>query len=82
VVATRSGGTPEIVADGVEGLLVPPRDPAALAAAVGRLLDDPALRAALGAAGAARAARDFGVAAHVERIARVYDGARGRAGAP
>jgi glycosyltransferase involved in cell wall biosynthesis len=45
VVATRVGGIPEIIEDGVSGLLVPPRDPAALAAALIRLLEDPELAA-------------------------------------
>ncbi|MGH9434257.1 MAG: glycosyltransferase [Terriglobia bacterium] len=45
VVATRVGGTPEIIEDEVSGLLVPPRDPAALAAAIIRLLEDPELAA-------------------------------------
>jgi glycosyltransferase involved in cell wall biosynthesis len=47
VVATRTGGVPDIVEDGVTGLLVPPRDPQALAAAIGRLLDDENLRQGL-----------------------------------
>jgi glycosyltransferase involved in cell wall biosynthesis len=49
IVATAVEGTREIVTDGETGLLVPPADPAALAAAVNRLLDDPALAARLGA---------------------------------
>lgn len=56
VVASRAGGVPEAVEDGVTGILVPPGDPAATAAAVRRLLGDPALAAAMGAAGRARAA--------------------------
>jgi glycosyltransferase involved in cell wall biosynthesis len=48
VVATATGGIPEVVADGESGLLVPPDDPPALAAAIARLLDDAALRARLG----------------------------------
>ena len=47
VVATRTGGVPDIVEDGVTGLLVPPRDPVALAAAIGRMLDDESLRQSL-----------------------------------
>jgi glycosyltransferase involved in cell wall biosynthesis len=51
VVATRVGGLPEAVEDGVTGILVPPRDVEALAAAIVRLLRDPALAAKMGAAG-------------------------------
>jgi len=55
VVATTGGALPEVVGtDGVTGLLVPPDDPGALAAAIGRLLDDDGLRLRLGAAGRER----------------------------
>ena len=54
VVATRAGGIPEAVADGVTGRVVPARDPNALAAALADLLGDGARRAAWGAAGRAR----------------------------
>lgn len=57
VVATAVGGVPEVVADGETGLLVPPRDPPALAKAIERLTTDPELRAAMGAAGRRAAAR-------------------------
>lgn len=60
VVATRVGGLPEVVEDGVTGLLVPPDDAAAMAEALLKLLRDPALAARLGEAGRARAARLFG----------------------
>jgi glycosyltransferase involved in cell wall biosynthesis len=56
IVATRVGGVPDVVEDGQEALLVEPGDPAALAAALERLLGDAALRARLGAAAARRAA--------------------------
>jgi glycosyltransferase involved in cell wall biosynthesis len=56
VVATAVGGNTDMVRDGETGLLVPPGDPAALAAAIGRLLDDELLRERLGAAGAASVA--------------------------
>jgi glycosyltransferase involved in cell wall biosynthesis len=49
VVATSVGGVPEVVHDGENGLLVPPNDAAALAAALRRVLDDPELRARLAA---------------------------------
>ena len=51
VVATRVGGVPEIVKDGETGILVPPRDPEALAHAMARLADDSGMRARLGSNG-------------------------------
>jgi starch synthase len=60
VVGSQVGGIPEVVADGETGLLVPPGDPAALAAALNALILDPALAAAMGAAGRKRAAAEFG----------------------
>jgi glycosyltransferase involved in cell wall biosynthesis len=54
VVATRTGGIPEVVSDGETGILVPPGDPTALAGALEKLGRDPSLRAALGAAGRSR----------------------------
>jgi hypothetical protein len=54
-VATTGGALPEVVGtDGETGLLVPPNDPGALAGAIARLLDDPALRTRLGEAGRER----------------------------
>jgi glycosyltransferase involved in cell wall biosynthesis len=58
VVAGAEGGPSEIITDGVTGLLSPYGDPAALAAAVSRILGDPALAARLGAA-AQKRAQDF-----------------------
>ena len=55
VVSTRMGGAAEIVTDGC-GVLTPPDDPSALAAALSAVIDDPVLRTRLGAAGPARAA--------------------------
>ena len=60
VVATTGGALPEVVGtDGETGLLVPPDDPGALAGAIARLLDDPDLRARLGAAGRERVVSRF-----------------------
>lgn len=59
VVATRVGGTPEAIDDRVHGLLVAPGDARALAAAMGAVLDDPALAEALGCAARARVTQRY-----------------------
>jgi phosphatidylinositol alpha-mannosyltransferase len=71
VVATDIPGYREVVADGVEGLLVPPRDPEALAAGLARVLTDPDLAARLGRAGRERA-RSFDWSIVVERLGELY----------
>jgi glycosyltransferase involved in cell wall biosynthesis len=72
VVATSVGGTPDLIDDGVHGLLVRRRDPGALAAAVARLLRDPELRERLGEAGRKRQAAEFDVRALVRRLEALY----------
>ena len=72
VVATRVGGTPELVRDGETGWLVPPRDPATLAAAVLTVLRDPAHGARIGACGRDLVARRFSVASVAPRWADAY----------
>jgi glycosyltransferase involved in cell wall biosynthesis len=74
VVATAVGGNLRLIEHGVHGLLVPPGDPAALAAAVGRLLDDPALAARLGAAARRRAEERYSRQAMVRRFEEFYRG--------
>jgi alpha-maltose-1-phosphate synthase len=73
VVGSRVGGIPEVVADGETGLLVPPDDPAALAAALNSLLLDPARATALGAAGRKRAAAEFGWDAIAAQTVELYE---------
>lgn len=68
VIATAAGGALEIVEDGRSGLLVPPGDAAALAAAIGTLLGDRVGTARLAEAGRARARAHFGLDASVARI--------------
>jgi glycosyltransferase involved in cell wall biosynthesis len=72
VVATRVGGVPELVTDGESGLLVPPRDPAALAQALVRLLQEQALATTLGRNAERRARERFSVGAMVEATEAVY----------
>jgi colanic acid/amylovoran biosynthesis glycosyltransferase len=72
VVATAVGGLGDAVEDGVTGLLVPPRDPAALRAAVERLLADEELRQRLGAAARAAASERFSWAAATRATIRAY----------
>jgi rhamnosyl/mannosyltransferase len=55
------------------GLIVPPKDPAALAAAINQLLDDPALRSTLGEAARARVMREFTAEVYAGRVAEVYE---------
>jgi glycosyltransferase involved in cell wall biosynthesis len=71
VIATSVGGTPEIVAEGVTGLLVRPHAPHELAAAIARLTGDPRLREDLGAAGR-RAAWHLSVGTCAARHEAVY----------
>jgi glycosyltransferase involved in cell wall biosynthesis len=73
VVATSVGGTPEVVVDGETGLLVPPRDPQALAAAIRRLVDGPELARRLGEAGYERVRERFSVEAMTGRVLALYD---------
>lgn len=73
VVASAVGGLPDIVEDGVTGLLVPPGDAKALAEALSALLLDPAKAEALGRAGRARWESEFGLTTFYEETQRVYD---------
>jgi glycosyltransferase involved in cell wall biosynthesis len=79
VVGSRVGGIPEMVLDGVTGRLVPPRDPAALAAAIEALVAAPDLRRAYGLAARARAESHFSLRVHAERLQAIYDDVLGRA---
>ncbi len=73
VVATNVGGVPEVVDDGVTGLLVPPGDPAGLGAAVLSLLEDADRSAQMGEAGRRRVRDEFSEARLVAATAQVYD---------
>jgi glycosyltransferase involved in cell wall biosynthesis len=79
-VATRVGGVPEAIVDGRDGRLVPPDNPAILAAEIETLLLDPAARRVLAAGGATRAERDFSIDRAVRRIEGIYLEVLGGAG--
>jgi glycosyltransferase involved in cell wall biosynthesis len=72
VVATNVGGNAEAVKDGVSGFVVPSDDPAALSAAITRLLSDPSLAKAMGEAGKDLVAQNFTAEAMMNRITATY----------
>jgi alpha-maltose-1-phosphate synthase len=72
VVGSRTGGIPEVVADGETGLLVPPDEPRPLADALNALLRDPARARAMGQAGRKRAVAEFGWPAIAAQTAGLY----------
>ena len=72
LVTTDVPGCREVVSDGVDGLLVPVRDAAALAAAIARLHDDPELAARLGKAARAKALAEFDEQIVIARTLAVY----------
>jgi glycosyltransferase involved in cell wall biosynthesis len=72
VVASAAGGNPELVEDGRSGLLVPAREPEALAAALARLLEAPELAARLARAGQERVRGGFSTEVRLDRIEALY----------
>jgi glycosyltransferase involved in cell wall biosynthesis len=78
VVGTDVGGTRELIVDGESGLLVPAYDPSALAAALARLLDDPALSARIGAGGRRRMEECFSIDVMVAAKQRLFHDLAGR----
>jgi len=73
VVATTAGGIPEMITDGVHGRLVPPRDPAALAAALVEMLEHPERARQMGEAGRARVMAEFTADRMVEKTLGEYE---------
>jgi glycosyltransferase involved in cell wall biosynthesis len=72
IVATEVGGVPEIIEDGVHGLLVRPHDPSAMAKAIERLLQDPELARRLGAQARQRQRAEFDIDITVRRLEDLY----------
>lgn len=71
-VATRITGVPELIRDGIDGLLVTPSDPEELAAAIGRLMDDTELRRRLAVAGRARVQQKYHLTANVKLLSDIF----------
>ncbi len=77
IVATATGGTPELVEDGISGILVPPADPTALADALIQLLGSVELREKMGKAGYKLVNENFQIENTVDRISALYSGLLG-----
>ncbi len=73
VVATRVGGIPDMISSGVEGVLVEPGDPEALASAIGGLLHDPARAAVMGRRGRRRRRTEFDLDVTARMIGELYE---------
>jgi glycosyltransferase involved in cell wall biosynthesis len=69
---THIAGIPELIRDGVDGLLVPPSDRDALVTALARLMDDAELRQRMGKSGRARVVEHYDLRRSVERLARIF----------
>jgi glycosyltransferase involved in cell wall biosynthesis len=82
IIASAAGGPCEVIADGVDGLLVPPGDVPALARAIVALGSDPARRRAMGERGRAKVVEAFGVDHIARQVAAVYRAVLGRGPAP
>jgi glycosyltransferase involved in cell wall biosynthesis len=72
-VATRITGVPELIRDGIDGLLVPPSDADALARAIASLIDDPALRRRIAKAGRERVLARFNLQANSRHLAGIFE---------
>lgn len=78
VIATSLGGLPELVRDGVDGWIIPPEDPVALARAIDCALSDPLGTARRGLSARERVAHDFSPGTHLQHLGEVYGEARER----
>lgn len=80
VIATSVGGVTEVITDGVDGLIRPPRDPSGWSAAIGELLADPDRRRTMGEAGRRRALQEFTPERHAEQMLALFEQVAGAGG--
>jgi glycosyltransferase involved in cell wall biosynthesis len=73
VVSTEISGIPELIEDGVNGLLIPQRDPEALAQAIGQLLNDRELRQAFGRAAREKVCRSFDAKQNILTLKQLFE---------
>jgi colanic acid/amylovoran biosynthesis glycosyltransferase len=71
-VSTWITGVPELIRDGIDGLLVPPSDASAFAGAISRLMDDPVLRRRIGEAGRERVLDKFDLEKNARYLANIF----------
>jgi glycosyltransferase involved in cell wall biosynthesis len=74
VIATPVGGIPDVITDGIDGLIVPAGDPEALAHAIQRVLRDPAFARSLGNAARETIANRYAAGRSLERLEQLYAG--------
>jgi colanic acid/amylovoran biosynthesis glycosyltransferase len=77
-VSTFVAGIPELIRSGIDGILVPPSDECALADAIKRLIDDPALRRRLGVAARRRVMQRYNLEQNITRLAEIFTDRIGR----
>jgi len=78
IITTHNRGCREVVEEGVNGILVAPRDPEALARAIIKMIENPEMREKMGVEGRKRAELEFDEKMVIERILKTYDGDRVR----
>ncbi len=72
-VATRITGIPELIQDGLDGLLVTPSDVGTLSAAIARLMDDPDLRKRIGASGRSKIMQQYNLSRNTAQLAKLFE---------
>lgn len=73
VIATRVGGVPELVEDGITGYLVPPKDHRSMASAINKIINDPSLRQHMGKMGRKKAMEKFTLERMLQETEKVYE---------